>query len=141
MENTDFLKLKQQVESQNSKRKITKLQRKAIFWQTHLRDQGLDVEFSLMLSDLEPDQANKSIGPHGHNHQCYQLAWKSVSGNFGLFVTNIKARKTLPLVSCPEYLLEIIVMNMDSYLQRLSQYLADNSQYDEDYAKDTETDT
>ena len=136
MENLNFEQLKTKVESLNSENKISKHQRKALFWQSHLRNQGLDVEFSLLLSDLEPDLAEQQVGPHGHTRNCYQLSWKKNNSTFSLVLTNIKANKTLPLASCPDYLLEIINSNMDLYLRRLSQYLVENASYDENYANE-----
>lgn len=133
------MKLKSQVEALNQGQPtLSKLQRKALFWQSHLRNQALEVEFSVMLSDLEPELANQALGPHGHNRSCYQLVWKKTGDYYGFVVTNIKANKSLPLVDCPEYILEAIIPNMDDYLQRLGKYLVDNASYDEDYASDSD---
>lgn len=136
----EFIALKKQVEAMSSGQEVpTPSQRKAAFWQMHLRDTGMAQEFSLLLSELNPNRSSELVGPHGHTYETYQLEWKHMGKKtFALMVTNIKAKKSLPLVKCPEYLIEIILPQMEIFIQKMITYLSDNATYDEDYASNGE---
>ena len=137
--NEQFLALKQQVEAKNSTPAISKSQRKALFWQNHLKDQKIDQEFSLLLPEINTDLAQKQVGPHGHTCDIYQLSWVRVQKNFFFQVTNIKAKKSMSLVKCPDFLLDVILPNMEAYLDKLFKFLIENANYDEEYAENAET--
>lgn len=135
---TSFEQLKQQVESLNSNNSpLTKLQREIFFYEQDLIRSSICFDFSALLSDLDPENASKTFGPHNYTRQNYQLNWHKRDKNYQLSITNVLANKTVNLKECPSHLQEITIGLLNPFIELMAQNFKGNCEYDESYSLDS----
>lgn len=124
--NSEFLRLKQQIEQQNQQTPLfSKLQRKILQYQRELREAKIEINFKAELSELSPERAQRSFGPHQYTFEDYFLEWVKVQENFTILIHNKKVGQYRPLIDTPNYLQEQIVPLLEGFCLMLYQSLQD----------------
>ena len=109
---TDFKELKMQVEAMNATTApLTKLQRDIFYFEEDLRMNEVKFVFTILLSDLDPENGDTEFGPNNYTRRQYSLDWKVFNNKFHLMLTNQLANKSKLLKDCPEEL-QLIAKNL-----------------------------
>jgi hypothetical protein len=136
----NFAELKKQVESMNAKvSPLSKTQREIRFYEQDLKLNGVQFEFSMLLSELDPDRSEETFGPHNYTRTHYRLNWQRKDPSYIFTVTNIKANKTFPLIDCPEHLQTLVLPMLTAFIQEMANNFKDTLEYDEDYAEEEDS--
>lgn len=118
-----FQELKQQIEAQN--KPLTPQQKfanKLMHFEEDIRSFDFAHPFSVSLDQLSHEKG-QTIGPHNYPLSIYSLEWTNLDKSFfGLYLTNQKANKTLPVQKIPDYLQEFIIKNIESFLEKYIEY-------------------
>jgi hypothetical protein len=131
----EFNELKKQVESLNSKNgPLEKMSREIHFYEQDLRLNGINFEYSMLLSKLEPEKEDETFGPHGYTRKNYQLNWQKVEKSFFLTLTNVLANKSIKLRECPEHLQQIVFPLINPFILQMADQFKNNCEFDESYA-------
>lgn len=118
---SDFQDLKKQVESMNAKASpMTKLQRDIFYFEEDLRMNDVKSVYSILLSELDPENADIVFGPNNYTRKQYSLDWKVVNNKFHLMLTNVLANKSKLLKDCPEELQQISKDLFPVFIEKMS---------------------
>lgn len=142
-ENDKFNELKKQIESLNNNNSsngpLEKMAREIHFYEQDLRLNGVKFEYSMLLSELEPEKELETFGPHGYTRQSYQLNWQQVEKNFFLTLTNVLANKSVKLRDCPSHLQTIVFPLINPFILKMAEKFKKDCELDESYATEIET--
>jgi hypothetical protein len=117
----DFRDLKQQVEAMNAKTApITKLQRDIFYFEEDLRASEVKLAFNVLLSDLDPENADAVFGPHNYTRRQYSLDWNIYNNKFHILLTNVTANKSKLLKDCSEELQQMSKSLFPIFIEKMA---------------------
>lgn len=132
--NMQFEELKKQVEALNSKNgPLEKMAREIHFYEQDLRLNGILFEYSMLLSELEPDRSHETFGPHNYTRQQYQLNWQQFDKGHFFSLTNVLANKSVKLRDCPEHLQQIVLPLISIFIEHMAIKFKENCDFDKSY--------
>ena len=76
--------------------------------------------FTILLSDLDPENADTLFGPNNYTRKQYSLDWKLFNSKFHLMLTNVLANKSKLLKDCPEELQQIAKDLFPIFIQKMA---------------------
>ncbi len=126
---SEFQALKKQVEAMNAKTTpITKLQRDIFYFEEDLRSNEVKGPFSVLLSVLDPENAEVVFGPHDYTRKQYSLDWKAHNNKLHMMLTNVLANKSKLLKDCPIELQQISKDLFPIFIEKLASVGKDEDQ-------------
>ena len=132
-----FIELKKQVEALNSSNgPLEKIAREIHFYEQDLRLNKVNFEYSMLLSELDPEKVDESFGPYGYTRKNYQLNWQKMDKLFFFSLTNVIANKSVKLKDCPQHLQEIVLPLLGPFINQMAVQFKNSCELDEEYASE-----